>query len=44
MDEMGVQGFELFPATYRLWNMQKRYLEPHCEDYGRALILKSILL
>ena len=38
-DESGHQGLEFFSATYRLWNMPD--LEPHCEDYGHAVIYKG---
>jgi len=42
MDDKGAQGLEFFSATYRLWNMQE-HLEPHCEDYGQAVIYKGTL-
>lgn len=42
MDETGAQGLEFYSATYRLWNMQE-HLEPHCEDYGQAVIYKGSL-
>lgn len=42
MDETGSQGLEFYSATYRLWNMQE-HLEPHCEDYGQAVIYKGTL-
>mmetsp|Transcript_40785 Transcript_40785/g.57341 ORF Transcript_40785/g.57341 Transcript_40785/m.57341 type:complete len:269 (+) Transcript_40785:351-1157(+) len=41
IDEAGSQGLEFYSATYRLWNMPK--LEPHCEDYGQAVIYKGTL-
>jgi SAM-dependent methyltransferase len=34
-------GLEFYSATYRLWKMEE--LEPHCEDYGQAVIYKGTL-
>jgi len=41
IDVAGSQGIEFYSATYRLWNMPD--LEPHCEDYGQAVIYKGTL-
>ena len=41
VDESGAQGLQFFSATYRLWNMP--LLEPHCEDYGQAVIYKGTI-
>lgn len=41
IDESGNQGLEFYSATYRLWNLPE--LEPHCEDYGQAVIYKGTL-
>lgn len=41
ISETGSQGLEFYSATYRLWNMGE--LEPHCEDYGQAVIYKGTL-
>lgn len=43
MDDAGAQGLKFFSATYRLWNMPPTLLEPHCEDYGQAVIYKGTL-
>jgi len=39
MDTHGAGDLKFFSATYRLWNMPD--LEPHCEDYGQAVIYKG---
>lgn len=41
IDESGAQGLEFYSATYRLFQMPT--LEPHCEDYGQAVIYKGTL-
>jgi SAM-dependent methyltransferase len=41
ISEAGAQGMGFYSATYRLWNMP--VLEPHCEDYGQAVIYKGTL-
>uniref|UniRef100_A0A7S1VEX3 Arsenite methyltransferase n=1 Tax=Grammatophora oceanica TaxID=210454 RepID=A0A7S1VEX3_9STRA len=41
MDEAGQQDLSFYSATYRLWNMPTPKLEPHCEDYGQAVIYKG---
>jgi arsenite methyltransferase len=43
MDDAGAQGLKFYSATYRLWNMSPTLLEPHCEDYGQAVIYKGTL-
>lgn len=35
-------GLEFYSATYRLWNMPE-HLEPHCEDFGQAVVYKGTL-
>jgi 2-polyprenyl-3-methyl-5-hydroxy-6-metoxy-1,4-benzoquinol methylase len=34
-------GLEFYSATYRLWKLPE--LEPHCEDYGQAVVYKGTL-
>lgn len=41
ISEAGSQSLKFYSATYRLWNMPS--LEPHCEDYGQAVIYKGTL-
>jgi arsenite methyltransferase len=41
LETKGYQGLQFTSATYRLWNMPS--LEPHCEDYGQAVIYKGTL-
>jgi len=41
MDEAGQQDLSFYSATYRLWNMPTPKLEPHCEDYGQAVIYRG---
>lgn len=36
-------GLEFYSATYRLWNMMPQHLEPHCEDYGQAVVYKGTI-
>ena len=43
IDEKGHQALEFYSATYRLWKMQTAELEPHCEDYGQAVLYKGTL-
>eukprot|EP00980_Cylindrotheca_fusiformis_P008609 scaffold1830_cov117-Cylindrotheca_fusiformis.AAC.8 len=38
--ETGNDALEFFSATYRLWKVD---LEPHCEDYGQAVIYKGTM-
>ncbi|KAL3925129.1 MAG: hypothetical protein SGILL_000617 [Bacillariaceae sp.] len=38
--ESGNDALEFYSATYRLWKMD---LEPHCEDYGQAVIYKGTI-
>lgn len=38
--ESGNDALEFYSATYRLWNLD---LEPHCEDYGQAVIYKGTM-
>jgi SAM-dependent methyltransferase len=38
ISESGNDSLEFYSATYRLWNLD---LEPHCEDYGQAVIYKG---
>jgi arsenite methyltransferase len=40
ISESGNDSLEFYSATYRLWNMD---LEPHCEDYGQAVIYKGTM-
>jgi len=37
ISESGNDSLEFYSATYRLWKLG---LEPHCEDYGQAVIYK----
>ena len=41
MDDMGYAGLEFYSATYRLFQLDS--LEPHCEDYGQAVIYKGTI-
>mmetsp|Transcript_35443 Transcript_35443/g.85510 ORF Transcript_35443/g.85510 Transcript_35443/m.85510 type:complete len:423 (+) Transcript_35443:44-1312(+) len=41
MDEMGHSNLEFYSATYRLFQLD--CLEPHCEDYGQAVIYKGTI-
>jgi len=36
-------GLEFYSATYRLWKLPLELLEPHCEDYGQAVVYKGTL-
>jgi arsenite methyltransferase len=36
-------GLEFYSATYRLWKLSRQDLEPHCEDYGQAVVYKGTL-
>lgn len=38
ISESGFDALEFYSATYRLWKVP---LEPHCEDYGQAVIYKG---
>jgi len=38
ISESGNDALKFYSATYRLWNLD---LEPHCEDYGQAVIYKE---
>lgn len=38
ISESGNDSLKFYSATYRLWNLN---LEPHCEDYGQAVIYKE---
>jgi len=38
ISESGNDSLKFYSATYRLWNLD---LEPHCEDYGQAVIYKE---
>ena len=40
ISETGNDSLEFFSATYRLWKLD---LEPHCEDYGQAVIYKGTM-
>jgi ubiquinone/menaquinone biosynthesis C-methylase UbiE len=40
ISETGNDALKFFSATYRLWKMD---LEPHCEDYGQAVIYKGTM-
>ena len=37
ISESGNDSLDFYSATYRLWKLD---LEPHCEDYGQAVIYK----
>ena len=39
--ETGNDALEFYSATYRLWKLDN--LEPHCEDYGQAVIYKGTM-
>ena len=39
IDESGCAGLDFYSATYRLFKLDD--LEPHCEDYGQAVIYKG---
>jgi len=39
IDGEGGEGLEFYSATYRLWKVEG--LEPHCEDYGQAVVYKG---
>jgi len=41
IDEMGHKNLEFYSATYRLFQLD--CLEPHCEDYGQAVIYKGTI-
>jgi ubiquinone/menaquinone biosynthesis C-methylase UbiE len=41
MEEMGHKNLEFYSATYRLFQLD--CLEPHCEDYGQAVIYKGTI-
>lgn len=43
IDEAGYQSLDFYSATYRLWKLSEEYLEPHCEDYGQAVVYKGTL-
>eukprot|EP00536_Pseudo-nitzschia_multiseries_P016289 jgi/Psemu1/69816/estExt_Genemark1.C_10650015 len=38
ISESGNDSLKFYSATYRLWKLD---LEPHCEDYGQAVIYKE---
>jgi len=38
ISKSGFDALEFYSATYRLWKVP---LEPHCEDYGQAVIYKG---
>lgn len=38
ISESGNDALKFYSATYRLWKLD---LEPHCEDYGQAVIYKG---
>jgi 2-polyprenyl-3-methyl-5-hydroxy-6-metoxy-1,4-benzoquinol methylase len=38
--DMGLEQLKFYSATYRLWKLP---LEPHCEDYGQAVIYKGTM-
>uniref|UniRef100_A0A7R9WVD5 Arsenite methyltransferase n=1 Tax=Craspedostauros australis TaxID=1486917 RepID=A0A7R9WVD5_9STRA len=40
ISESGCEKLKFYSATYRLWKLP---LEPHCEDYGQAVIYKGTL-
>lgn len=40
ISESGNDELEFYSATYRLWKLE---LEPHCEDYGQAVIYKGTM-
>mmetsp|Transcript_40259 Transcript_40259/g.97250 ORF Transcript_40259/g.97250 Transcript_40259/m.97250 type:complete len:407 (-) Transcript_40259:116-1336(-) len=40
ISESGNDALEFYSATYRLWKLD---LEPHCEDYGQAVIYKGTM-
>jgi arsenite methyltransferase len=40
ISEQGHDALEFYSATYRLWKVP---LEPHCEDYGQAVIYKGTM-
>jgi len=40
ISETGNDALEFYSATYRLWKLD---LEPHCEDYGQAVIYKGTM-
>lgn len=42
MDEVGCAKLEFYSATYRLFQLH-HCLEPHCEDYGQAVIYKGTI-
>jgi len=41
MDKYGQSGLEFYSATYRLMKLDS--LEPHCEDFGQAVIYKGTI-
>lgn len=41
MDAMGQAKLEFYSATYRLFRLD--CLEPHCEDYGQAVVYKGTI-
>ena len=41
MESMGHKNLEFYSATYRLFQLD--CLEPHCEDYGQAVIYKGTI-
>ena len=41
ISESGYDALEFYSATYRLWKIDG--LEPHCEDYGQAVIYKGTM-
>eukprot|EP00577_Skeletonema_sp_RCC1716_P011386 CAMPEP_0113379574 /NCGR_PEP_ID=MMETSP0013_2-20120614/4299_1 /TAXON_ID=2843 ORGANISM="Skeletonema costatum, Strain 1716" /NCGR_SAMPLE_ID=MMETSP0013_2 /ASSEMBLY_ACC=CAM_ASM_000158 /LENGTH=420 /DNA_ID=CAMNT_0000261859 /DNA_START=67 /DNA_END=1329 /DNA_ORIENTATION=- /assembly_acc=CAM_ASM_000158 len=41
IEEMGHKNLEFYSATYRLFQLD--CLEPHCEDYGQAVIYKGTI-
>ena len=41
ISESGYDSLDFYSATYRLWKIPK--LEPHCEDYGQAVIYKGTM-
>jgi len=43
ISEAGYDSLNFYSATYRLWKLSEEYLEPHCEDYGQAVIYKGTI-
>jgi len=43
IDELGHSNLEFYSATYRLFKLDDGLLEPHCEDYGQAVIYKGTI-